>query len=225
MIKIALDGPSGAGKSTVAKAVAKRLGIVYVDTGALYRSIGLFIQRLGIDKRDSEKIIPQLENIDLALVFENGAQKVILNGEDVSGLIRTGEIAMYASAVSAIPAVRAFLLETQRKLAREHIVIMDGRDIGTVILPDAEVKIFMVASPEARAKRRYLELTEKGEVCTYESVLADIVKRDKDDSTRAVAPAIPAEDAVFLDNSELNIDETVDKALEIIFSRVDKEAV
>ncbi len=225
MIKIALDGPSGAGKSTVAKAIAKRLGIVYVDTGALYRSIGLFIQRLGIDKKDSVKIIPQLENIDLALVFENGVQKVILNGEDVSGLIRTGEIAMYASAVSAIPEVRTFLLETQRKIAREHSVIMDGRDIGTVILPDAEVKIFMVASPEARAKRRYLELIEKGESCTLESVLADIQKRDKDDSTRAVAPAIPADDAIFLDNSELSIEENVDKALEIIFSKVDKEAI
>ena len=225
MIKIALDGPSGAGKSTVAKAIAKRLGIVYVDTGALYRSIGLFIQRLGIEKRDIEKIIPQLDNIDLALVFENGVQKVILNGEDVSGLIRTGEIAMYASAVSAIPQVRTFLLETQRKIAREHSVIMDGRDIGTVILPDAEVKIFMVASPEARAKRRYLELIEKGESCTYEGVLADIQKRDKDDSTRAVAPAIPADDAIFLDNSELTIDGTVDKALEIVFSKVDKEAI
>ena len=225
MIKIALDGPSGAGKSTVAKAISKRLGIVYVDTGALYRSIGLYIQRLGVDKTDKERIITELKNISLSLKFENGVQSVILNGEDVSGLIRTGEIAMYASAVSAIPEVRSFLLDTQRDIANKNSVIMDGRDIGTVILPDAEVKIFMVASPEARAKRRYLELIEKGESCTLESVLADIIERDKNDSTRAVAPAIPAEDAVFLDNSDLDIEGTVDKAVEIISSKVDIEAI
>ena len=225
MIKIALDGPSGAGKSTVAKAISKRLGIVYVDTGALYRSIGLYIQRLGVDKTDKERIIAELKNISLSLKFENGVQSVILNGEDVSGLIRTGEIAMYASAVSAIPEVRSFLLDTQRDIANKNSVIMDGRDIGTVILPDAEVKIFMVASPEARAKRRYLELIEKGESCTLESVLADIIERDKNDSTRAVAPAIPAKDAVFLDNSDLDIEGTVDKAVEIISSKVDIEAI
>ena len=225
MIKIALDGPSGAGKSTVAKAIAKRLSIVYVDTGALYRSIGLFIQRLGIDKTDKESIIGQLKNINLSLEYKDGVQSVILNGEDVSGLIRTGEIAMYASAVSAIPEVRAFLLDTQRDIARRNSVIMDGRDIGTVILPDAEVKIFMVASAEARAKRRYLELIEKGESCTLESVLADIIERDKNDSTRAVAPAIPAEDAVFLDNSDLDIEGTVQKAIEIISSKVNSEEI
>ena len=224
-MKIALDGPSGAGKSTVAKAVAKRLSIVYVDTGALYRSIGLFIKRLGIDKSDKEAIISQLKNIELSLQFKEGVQSVILNGEDVSGLIRTGEIAMYASAVSAIPEVRAFLLDTQRDIAHKNSVIMDGRDIGTVILPDAEVKIFMIASPEARAKRRYLELIEKGEGCTYEGVLADIIERDKNDSTRAVAPAIPAEDAIFLDNSDLDIEGTVNKALEIIFSKVGAEDI
>lgn len=221
MIKIALDGPSGAGKSTVAKALAKELGIVYVDTGALYRSIGLYVMRKGIDKKDNERIIPLLSEIDLSLTFVDGTQRVILNGEDVSGLIRTGEIAMYASAVSAIPEVRAFLLETQRKIARENNVVMDGRDIGTVILPDAQVKIFMVASPEARARRRYLELTEKGESCTFESVLADINERDKNDSTRAVAPAIPAPDAIFLDNSDLTIEENVAKVIEIISSKVD----
>ena len=225
MIKIALDGPSGAGKSTVAKAVAKRLSIVYVDTGALYRSIGLFIKRLGIDKSDKEAIISQLKNFELSLQFKEGVQSVILNGEDVSGLIRTGEIAMYASAVSAIPEVRAFLLDTQRNIAHKNSVIMDGRDIGTVILPDAEVKIFMIASPEARARRRYLELIEKGESCTYEGVLKDIIERDKNDSTRAVAPAIPAEDAIFLDNSDLDIEGTVNKALEIIFSKVGAEDI
>ena len=225
MIKIALDGPSGAGKSTVAKAIAKRLSIVYVDTGALYRSIGLYIQRLGIDKTEKEKIVDQLKNIKLSLEYKEGIQSVILNGEDVSGFIRTGEIAMYASAVSAIPEVRAFLLDTQRDIARRSSVIMDGRDIGTVILPDAEVKIFMIASAEARAKRRYLELIEKGESCTYESVLADIVERDKNDSTRAVAPAIPAPDAVFLDNSELDIEGTVNRAIEIISEKVDLEDI
>ena len=225
MIKIALDGPSGAGKSTVAKAIAKSLGIVYVDTGALYRSIGLYVCRLGIDKSDRERIIPLLSDIDLTLVYVDGMQRVILNGEDVSGLIRTGEISMYASAVSAIPEVREFLLETQRKIARENHVIMDGRDIGTVILPDAQVKIFMVASPEARARRRYLELIEKGEVCTYESVLSDITERDRNDSTRAIAPAIPADDAIFLDNSDLTVEGTVEKAVEIIASKVDLKEI
>ena len=221
MIKIALDGPSGAGKSTVAKAIAKRLSIVYVDTGALYRSIGLFIKRLGIDKSDKEAIISQLKNIELSLQFKEGVQCVILNGEDVSGLIRTGEIAMYASAVSAIPEVRAFLLDTQRDIAHKNSVIMDGRDIGTVILPDAEVKIFMVASPEARAKRRYLELIAKGENCTLESVLEDIVTRDHNDSTRKTAPAIPAEDAVMLDNSDLDIEGTVNAVIDIIRTKVE----
>ena len=222
-MRIALDGPSGAGKSTVAKAVAKRLGIVYVDTGALYRSIGLYVCRAGVAKNDSERIIPMLNDIKLDLVFKDGTQCVILNGEDVSPFIRTGEISMYASAVSAIPEVRAFLLDTQRKIASENSVIMDGRDIGTVIIPDAEVKIFMVASAEARAKRRYIELCEKGEECTYEGVLADIVKRDTDDSTRTIAPAIPAEDAVFLDNSELDVEQTIDKVIEIINEKTKKK--
>lgn len=221
-MRIALDGPSGAGKSTVAKAVAKRLGIIYVDTGALYRSIGLYVLRAGVAKDDKEKIIPMLSDIKLDLSFKDNTQSVVLNGEDVSSLIRTGEIAMYASAVSAIPEVRAFLLETQRKIARENSVIMDGRDIGTVIIPDAEVKIFMVASAEARAERRYKELIAKGEECTLESVLADIKKRDNDDSTRAVAPAIPAEDAIFLDNSDIDQEETVEKVLEIIESNARK---
>ena len=148
--------------------------------------------------------------------FINGEQIITLNGEKIGQEIRTGEIAMYASAVSAIPQVRTFLLETQRKIARENSVVMDGRDIGTVIIPDAEVKIFMVASNEARAKRRFLELQAKGEDCTYESVLADIIERDKNDSTRKAAPCIPAEDAIHLDNSDLDIDETVNKVIEII---------
>lgn len=216
MLRIALDGPSGAGKSTVAKALAKRLGLIYVDTGALYRTVGLYVKSKGVDKDDEKGVIALLPEISLGMEFINGEQIVTLNGVNVGDTIRTGEIAMYASRVSAIPEVRAFLLETQRKISRENSVIMDGRDIGTVIIPDAEVKIFMVASSEARAKRRYLELVAKGENCTLESVLADIELRDKNDSTRKTAPAIPAEDAIFLDNSELNIEQTVDRVIEII---------
>ena len=222
-MKIALDGPSGAGKSTVAKALAKRLGIIYVDTGALYRTIGLYVRNKGIDKTDTSAVIACLDEIQLDMQFINGEQIITLNGEKIGQEIRTGEIAMYASAVSAIPQVRTFLLETQRKIARENDVVMDGRDIGTVILPDAEVKIFMVASPEARAKRRYLELTEKGESCTYESVLADIIERDTNDSTRKVAPAIPAQDAVHLDNSDLTIEQTVDAVIKIIEEKTQKK--
>ncbi len=218
-MRIALDGPSGAGKSTVAKALAKRLGIIYVDTGALYRTVGLYVKNKGVDKDDNEGIIKCLAEIKLDMQFVDGEQIITLNGDKIGQEIRTGEIAMYASRVSAIPEVRAFLLETQRKIARENDVVMDGRDIGTVIIPDAEVKIFMVASPEARAKRRYLELQAKGEVCTLEGVLADIIERDTNDSTRKTAPAIPAADAIHLDNSDLDIDETVEKVIEIIESK------
>lgn len=219
-MNIALDGPSGAGKSTVAKALAKRLGIIYVDTGALYRTIGLYVKNKGIDKEDEKSVIGCLSEINLNMEFINGEQIITLNGVNVGDTIRTGEIAMYASRVSAIPEVRAFLLETQRKIARENSVVMDGRDIGTVILPNAEVKIFMTASAEARAMRRYKELVAKGEDCTFESVLADINLRDKNDSTRKTAPAIPAEDAVFLDNSDLDIEGTVERAIEIINEKV-----
>ena len=222
-MRIALDGPSGAGKSTVAKALARELGIIYVDTGALYRTIGLYVRDKGVDKDDTENVIACLDEIKLDMQFVNGEQIITLNGEKIGQEIRTGEIAMYASRVSAIPEVRAFLLETQRKIARENDVVMDGRDIGTVILPDAEVKIFMVASPEARAKRRYLELSEKGESCTYESVLADIIERDNNDSTRKVAPAIPAQDAIHLDNSDLDIEQTVAKVVEIINQKAKKK--
>lgn len=219
-MKIALDGPSGSGKSTVAKALAKKLGIIYVDTGALYRTIGLYTKQRGVSKQDTPNIIKLLPEINLSMEFINGEQIVTLNGVNVGDTIRTGEIAMYASSVSAIPEVRAFLLETQRKIARENSVVMDGRDIGTVILPDAEVKIFMFASPESRAERRYKELIAKGENCTYEGVLSDIKLRDHNDSTRKAAPAIPASDAVLLDNSHLDIDATVDAVIEIIKSKV-----
>ena len=219
-MKIALDGPSGAGKSTVAKALAKKLGIIYVDTGALYRTIGLYVKRCGVDKSDKEGVIALLPEIDLNMQFVDGEQIITLNGERVGDNIRTGEIAMYASAVSAIPEVRAFLLNTQRDIASKNSVVMDGRDIGTVILPDAEVKVFMVASPEARAKRRYLELTAKGENCTFEGVLADIIERDKNDSTRKTAPCVPASDAVIFDNSDYDIEGSVDEVIKIIKTKV-----
>ena len=216
MINIAIDGPSGAGKSTIAKAVAKAKGYIYVDTGALYRSIGLWVARKGIAKEDKENIISELGNITLELGYVDGTQRVYLNSEDVSDDIRTPEISMYASAVSAIPEVRAFLLDLQRDMAKKNNVIMDGRDIGTVILPDATVKIFMTASPEGRAKRRHKELCEKGIETTYEEVLADMVQRDKQDSTRDVAPAVPAEDAIHFDNSADGIDQSVAELIEII---------
>lgn len=218
--KIALDGPSGAGKSSLAKRIAKTLGIVYVDTGAMYRTIGLYMTRAGVSLDDEEAVCRLLPNIKLAIRFESGDQHVLLDGEDVGGLIRTPEISMAASRVSAIPAVREFLLDTQRDMAKENSVIMDGRDIGTVIFPDAEVKIFLVASAEARARRRTAELAEKGIAATYEDVLADIIKRDKNDSEREIAPAVAAADAVVLDNSLLDLDGTVAEALRIIRERI-----
>lgn len=223
MINIAIDGPSGAGKSTIAKAVAKKKGFIYVDTGALYRSIGLFVARKGILKEDKQGIISCLSDITLELGYIEGTQRVYLCGEDVSDAIRTPEISMYASAVSAIPEVRAFLLDLQRDMAKKHDVIMDGRDIGTVILPDATVKIFMTASPEGRAKRRYKELCEKGIKTTYEEVLADMIQRDKQDSSRDIAPAIPAEDAIHFDNSADGIEQSVDELIAIIDNVIEEK--
>ncbi len=219
-MKIAIDGPSGAGKSYLAKAIAKRLGIVYVDTGALYRTIGLYVRRKEVKPDDASAVEALLPEINLELVYADGVQKVILCGDDVGDKIRTPEMSMYASAVSAIPAVRTFLLSTQRDIAAKNSVVMDGRDIGTVILPDADVKIFLTASNEARAKRRYAELCEKGISTTYEDVLSEMIVRDKNDSTREVAPAVAAEDAILLDNSELNAEETVLAALEIISAKL-----
>ncbi len=215
-MKIAIDGPSGAGKSTLSKAVAARLGIVYVDTGALYRTVGYAVRQLGIDPHDTAAVIGALDGMRISLRYEDGVQCVYLNGENLGDRIREPEISMYASKVSAIPEVRNFLLGTQRKIAAENDVIMDGRDIGTVILPDAEVKIFMFASPEARAKRRCAELAEKGMPTSYESVLADINERDHNDATRAVAPAVAAEDAVLFDNSDCTFEESVAHLLAII---------
>ena len=220
MYKIALDGPSGSGKSVMAKAVAEKLGILYVDTGALYRAVGLYMYRNGIDIGNAEAVEAQLPNVRITLERGADGQVVLLNGENVNRDIRLPEISMYASKVSAIPAVRAFLLGLQRDTALTNNVIMDGRDIGTVIFPDAEVKIFLFASNEVRARRRYLELKEKGVDTTYEAVLSDMIKRDENDRTRAVAPAVPADDAIMLDSSEYTLEQTLDKILGIIASRI-----
>lgn len=219
MIQIAIDGPSGAGKSTVAKALAKKLGIVYVDTGALYRTIGYAAVSRGISTKDASALEALLPDIHIDVKYENGVQCVYLNGENLGDRIRRPEISMAASDVSAIPAVRAFLLDTQRDIARRNSVVMDGRDIGTVILPDADVKIFMVASAEARARRRTDELAEKGMTANYEDVLREMRERDAQDSGRAIAPAIPAPDAIHLDNSDMSIEESVEAVLRIIGDR------
>lgn len=216
MLRIAIDGPGGAGKSSVAKAVAKKLGIIYVDTGALYRNIGLYTIRMGVDVKDKDAVIALLPRITLELKFENGRQIILLNGTDEGDAIRTPEVSMAASAVSAIPEVRAFLLDMQRRTARKNSVIMDGRDIGTVILPDAEVKIFLTASAKARAERRYKELIAKGQDVTLEKVYEEMVERDKNDSEREIAPCVKAEDAVLLDNSELDEEGTVKAVLKIV---------
>ncbi|MBE6715835.1 MAG: (d)CMP kinase [Ruminococcaceae bacterium] len=215
MINIAIDGPAGAGKSTVAKMVAKELGFIYIDTGALYRSIGIAALRKGFSTDNREQVISILPEIELSLKFVDGEQRVILNGEDVSRDIRLPEASMAASNVSAIPEVRSFLLDMQKKFARENNCLMDGRDIGTVILPDAELKIFLTASPEVRADRRYKELIEKGTPKAYDELLEEIKVRDYNDSHRAVAPLKPAEDAVIVDTSEMSLDEVVEKIISL----------
>ncbi|HIY37627.1 MAG TPA: (d)CMP kinase [Candidatus Agathobaculum merdigallinarum] len=215
-ISVAIDGPSGAGKSTVARAAAARLGFVYVDTGAMYRAIGLAVCRKGIAGEDAAGIIAALPEIDVRLSYQDGAQHVLLCGEDVSDAIRTPEIAYYASKVSAVPEVRKFLLDVQRDMAKKGNILMDGRDIGTVILPDAPVKIFLTASAEKRAERRYLELCQKDRQLTRESVLHDIVERDRQDMTRAAAPLRQADDAVLLDTSDMTLDESIEAVLQII---------
>ena len=220
-IAIAIDGPAGAGKSTIAKLAAKELGFIYVDTGALYRAIGLAASRRGISSDDKSAIASMLDAIKVALSFnERGEQIVLLDGEDVSAYIRTPEISMMASAVSAIPEVRAYLLDLQRDMAHTQNVIMDGRDIGTVVLPDAKIKIFLFASPECRAKRRYDELVEKGMDVKYEDVLSDVVARDYADSHRDIAPLKPADDAVMVDTSGEDLETSVDKLLAIMRERI-----
>lgn len=216
MINIALDGPAGAGKSWLARALAESLGYIHVDTGALYRSIGLYMLRKDISADDKNGITAVLPDLTVALAFEGDGQHVYLCGEDVTGLIRTPEVSAYAAAVSAIPEVREFLLEMQRKLARENNVIMDGRDIGTVILPDADVKLFVTADDEVRADRRMKELRQRGIDQPFEDVLREIRERDRMDSTREVSPASAAEDAIVLNNSKLDREETLAEALRII---------
>ena len=216
MIRIAIDGPGGAGKSSVAKAVSKALGIIYVDTGALYRNIGLYMLDSGIDAKDADAVVPKLSEISIEMKFEDGRQVILLNGRDRGDEIRTPEASMAASQVSAIPAVRDFLLEIQRNTAKKNSVVMDGRDIGTIILPDAEVKIFLTASPKARAERRFKELRAKGSDVTFEQVYNEMVERDRNDSTRAVAPCVKAKDATLVDNSKLSEAETVEKILKIV---------
>ena len=220
MIRIAIDGPGGAGKSSLAKAVAKRLGIIYVDTGALYRTIGVYMLKNGVDIKDENSVEANLSGIQIEMKFVDNKQIILLNGDEVGDEIRTPEASMAASAVSAIGCVRAFLLETQRSIADRNSVIMDGRDIGTVILPYAEVKIFLTAKPEARARRRYEELKAKGIEVEYEQVFREMEERDKNDSTREIAPCVPAEDSVLLDNSELNFEQTVEAVIEIINTTV-----
>ena len=217
MFKVAIDGPSGAGKSTIARAAAKTLGFIYIDTGAMYRTAALACIAENIDIRNSpEDAIKIVNNISIDIEYKDGEQRIFLDGEDVSDKIRTPEISMGASAVSAIGKVREKLVAIQRDLAGTKNVIMDGRDIGTHVLPDADVKIFLTASPETRANRRYKELTEKGISVEYSDVLADIIKRDHDDSTRAVSPLKQAEDAVLADTSELTFDESLKLVTDII---------
>ena len=214
---VAIDGPSGAGKSTLARAAAERLGILYVDTGAIYRTIGLYVRRRGIDPKDTAAVLAALPDIRIGMDHDaDGMQRMLLNGEDVTADIRLPEISMYASAVSALPSVRAFLLEMQRDLARKHSVIMDGRDIGTVVLPDAEVKIFLTASAEVRAQRRCLELEQRGTPKPYDEVLRELNERDYNDSHRAAAPLRAAEDAMVVDTSALDFDASREALLALI---------
>lgn len=216
MINVAIDGPAGAGKSTIAKAAAKKLGYIYVDTGALYRAVGVYSLRNGVDTTDGEAVAETLPHIRVELKFQEGVQHVYLNGEDVSEEIRTPQASMAASHVSAVPAVRQFLFDLQRDIAAKNNCIMDGRDIGTVVLPHAQVKIFLTASPEARAKRRFIELQAKGAKDTFEQVLADLKQRDYNDSHREVAPLKPADDSVLVDTTALTLEASVEKVIEVI---------
>ncbi len=217
---VAVDGPSGAGKSTLSKAVAKELGIVYVDTGAIYRTIGYYVFTKGIDPKDGEAVAAVLPQVQVDMRYgADGLQRMYLGGEDVTEKIRLPEISMYASAVSAIPAVRAFLLEMQRDMARRSSVIMDGRDIGTVVLPEAQVKIFLCADVQVRARRRTLELEQRGTPKPYEQVLEEMEQRDWADSHRAAAPLRPAEDAVIVDTTNMDFDQSKEAILQVIRRR------
>lgn len=219
MISVAIDGPAGAGKSTVARAVAARLSYIYVDTGAFYRAIGLFAHENGVDAKDEAALSPRLADIKLEIVYADGEQRVLMNGRDVSEDIRTPEMGMAASNVSAMPSVRAFLLDLQRDMAKRQSVVMDGRDIGTVVLPGADVKIFLTASAESRAERRYKEYLAKGQKVSYNEVLEDMKRRDYQDMHREIAPLKQAADAILLDTTAFSPEETLDKVIEIIKER------
>jgi len=220
-ISVAIDGPAGAGKSTIARRVAGELGYLYVDTGAIYRTVGLYAKRMGADVYSEEAIIPLLDQLQITMKVEaDGVQHMYLGTEDVTGKIREPEVSMLASAVSAHGAVRSFLLDMQRDLAKSQNVLMDGRDIGTVVLPDATVKIFLTAKPEVRALRRWKELREKGAPDTFEQVLEDVIRRDYNDSHRAVAPLRQADDAVLADTSELTLEESIQLILDIIKEKI-----
>lgn len=220
MIAVAIDGPAGAGKSTIARAVADELGFIYVDTGALYRTIGLSCVENNIDISDTDAVVSVLPQTDIRIVFLNGEQRVLLNDKDVSEKIRTEQISMAASTVSAIPKVREFLLDLQRGFAKTDNVIMDGRDIGTVVLPNAQVKIFLTASPEKRAERRMNQLAEKGIDAEYDDILSDIIKRDYNDSHRKTAPLKPAENSVIIDTTTLTLEQSIKKIADTVKEKI-----
>lgn len=217
---IAIDGPSAAGKSTVARSLAQQLGIYHVDTGALYRAIGYYVLKKGLNPADSADVVPLLDDIGIQLRFEGARQHILLNGEDVSEDIRLPEVSMAASNVSAIPEVRAFLLELQRSLARRYSVVMDGRDIGTVVLPDAQVKFFLTAAPETRARRRMLEYLQKGRQVDFQQLLDETIRRDHSDSSRATAPLRRANDAIEVDSTLLSLDETIARMISAVKERL-----
>ncbi|MCR4585154.1 MAG: (d)CMP kinase [Lachnospiraceae bacterium] len=220
IFSVAIDGPAGAGKSTIAKSLSKKLGVIYVDTGAMYRAMALFLLRRGVDPKDSTAISKNCADADISIAFENGAQQVMLNGENVSGLIRTEEVSSMASKSSVNPDVRAKLVELQQKLAEKEALVMDGRDIGTVVLPKAEVKIYLTASSAVRAKRRYDELKAKGEDCDLKQIEADIIERDHRDMTREISPLKQADDAVLVDTSDMGIEEAENALMAIVEDKI-----
>ena len=221
---IAIDGPAGAGKSTIARRVAKELSFIYVDTGAMYRAMALYLLQKNVDRTNTEQIGEVCQNAEISIEYQNGEQIVLLNGENVNAYLRTEEVGNMASVSSAVPRVREKLLSLQRKLAKDMSVVMDGRDIGTTILPDADVKIYLTASSLTRAKRRYLELQEKGTVCDLDNIQKDIEERDQRDMNREISPLRQAEDAVLVDSSDLTIEQVVDRILEIFRARTEEGA-
>lgn len=225
MVSIAIDGPAGAGKSTIAKTVSKQLSYIYVDTGALYRSIALNAILNNIDISNETQVENLLEDTKVEIKFIDSEQRVFLNGTDVSDKIRTSEVSMMASKVSALPVVRAFLLDLQRNIAKENNVIMDGRDIGTVVLPDAQVKIFLTASPECRAKRRYNDYLAMNKEEDYNKILQDIIERDYNDSHRKIAPLKPAEDSVTIDTSDDTLEQSVERIIEIVKQKINNQEI